>query len=132
MVFGTTSLRTRALGAIADSCWARLRDILAENPRLTPVIFFRNPGEVTERPAGAVALIEATSEANERVLVIRGFDPLQDVITHLNAGDFFERWVDDFLVPRAKAMGIQKIVVPGGPSGGSQTNVIDGPFVVPL
>ena len=28
----------------------------------------------------------------------------------------------NYLVPRARAMGIKKIVIPGGPSGGAQTN----------
>jgi hypothetical protein len=57
------------------------------------------------------------------VLVIRGINPTQNFITTLKSESFFERFVDDAVVPMARALGISLIVIPNdGISGGAKTN----------
>lgn len=109
-------------GYICDACWTRSSDIMKKNPGLVPVLFVRNPDSPIPRLAGATLLIPAESSAGEKVLVVRGFNPLQNVISRLKPGDFLEQFVDRFVVPIAKELGVTKIVIPGGASGGSQTN----------
>lgn len=63
--------------------------------------------------------------AGEDILVVRGFNPLQNVITQLNVGDFFENFITEWLTPRARELGVAQILIPGGADGGSQTNQPD-------
>jgi hypothetical protein len=90
-------------------------------PKVTPVIFLKEPGEASERVAGAVLLVEAETVDGEKVLIVRGLNPLQNVITQLDAGDFSEKFLE-WLEPRARAWGATKIMLPWGGAGGFQTN----------
>jgi hypothetical protein len=108
-------------GTICDACWAGRSDILRGMPNMVPVIFVRSPDTPAERIAGATLLLEAQTAEGEKAIVIRGFNPLQNVITELNTQSFFESFAD-WLAPIARARGAKKILVVGGTRGGAMTN----------
>lgn len=109
-------------GYIADACWTRISNIMREHPNVTPVILVRNYQRPNERIIGALLLIEARSRNGEPTIVLRGVNPQQNYVTRVKAGSFFESLIDQWLAPQAKQAQIGSIGVPGGKSGGSQTN----------
>lgn len=109
-------------GHIADACWASKHESLAGlHPNTTAVIFIQNPDTSARRMAGATFLIETTSEEGEPLLVIRGLNPLQNIITGLDQKSF----VDEFTAYAreiAEDQGRRLAIVIDDHSGGSSTN----------
>lgn len=127
---GTSTLEfipTRGLlmefsGHIADACWASKYDSISrEFPNFSTVIFVQNRGTKNERLVGACMLIETTAHDGTPLLVIRGLNPIENVINALNVEDFYQK-VTDYLKKLAEATGRELAIVIDDHSGGSATN----------
>jgi hypothetical protein len=109
-------------GHIADACWASKHESLAGlHPNTTAVIFIQNPSTPARRMAGATFLIETTSADGEPLLVIRGLNPLQNIITGLDQKSFvveFTAYARDI----AEDQGRRLAIVIDDHCGGSSTN----------
>lgn len=109
-------------GHIGDACWASKYDSIAEAfPNFTSVIFVQNPESSSRRLAGACLLIETTSSDGEPLLVIRGVNPLQNVITQLDSKSFMNE-LTDYVEEIATTLGRKPAIVIDDHSGGSATN----------
>jgi len=82
-------------GHIADACWASKYDSIAKKyPNFTALIFKQNPGnEKDERLAGACMIIETTTTSGEKLLLIRGLNPIENTINRLYVPDFVKQVV---------------------------------------
>ncbi len=127
---GTTSMEfipTRGLlmefsGHIADACWASKYDSIAkEFPNFSAVIFVQNRGTKYERLVGACMLIETVALNGRELLVIRGLNPIENVINSLNIEDFYQKFTD-YVKRLAERTGRQAAIVIDDHAGGSSTN----------
>ncbi|MEI6296350.1 MAG: hypothetical protein WCO84_01725 [bacterium] len=127
---GTTSfdfIPTRGLlmefsGHIADACWNEKYDsISAQFPNFSAVIMVQHRGTKYERLAGACILIETKGRDGTPLLVIRGLNPLENVINSLSVSDFFDKTISYF---RKIADGLDRklAIVIDDHSGGASTN----------
>ncbi len=82
-------------GHIADACWASKYGSIAEKfPNFTALVFKQNPGkEKEERLAGACVVIEATTASGQKLMVIRGLNPIENTINQLKVSDFVRKIV---------------------------------------
>ena len=121
-VFASFWFGMAIVGHIADACWASKYDCLAElHPNTTSVIFIQNTDNNARRMAGATFLIETTSAEGEPLLVIRGLNPLENIINDLDQKSF----VDEFTAYTreiANNQGRKLAIVIDDHSGGSCTN----------
>lgn len=109
-------------GHIADACWASKYDSLADlHPNTTSVIFIQNPETATRRMVGAMFLIETVSAEGEPLLVIRGLNPLENIINDLDPKSFVDE-VAIYAREIAENQGRKLAIVIDGHSGGSSTN----------
>lgn len=115
-------LLTEFSGQIGDACWAgKEKSILEAHPNFISLIMTQNPNTINERVAGSCFLIETQSQNNEPLLVIRGLNPLENVINQLNFEDFFQKLIN-YLKPIAENQGRKLAVVVDDHYGGSGTN----------
>lgn len=109
-------------GQIGDACWAsKYNSIAATFPNFTAVTMVEKPGTELEKLAGSALLIETVSDTGTPLLVIRGLNPLENVINKLQVEDFytqFTTWAEE----QATKMGRTLAIVIDGHSGGSATN----------
>ena len=117
----TRGLLAELSGYLCDACWTREQQIMKKHSNKLAVIFERSPGSSNSRLGGACMLIEAVDKDGEKTLIVRGLNPLQNFITRVQAESFVEQFLN-WLAPQAAAAGYKQIVIPRGPSGGSQTN----------
>ena len=124
LVHPTRGLLGELSGYNCSACWAREQDIMARYPNATALMFVRNAdNESRKRVVGACILLKVKDTAGNNTFVIRGLNPTQNFITALKPDSFFERFIDDVVVPYAQAQGVTKIVIPNeAVSGGAQTN----------
>ena len=117
------NLLTEFSGHIADACWAsKYPSMLEKLPNFSSMMIVSNPeNPKTMRLAGASMLIETQAEDGTPLLVIRGLNPLQGIINHLQPKDFVDK-VFAYLKPLASKMGRKLAIVIDGHSGGSGTN----------
>ncbi len=129
-------------GSLADACWQdswqyqeeydeihgnympgnRAIPLLAlQYPNFTSVTFVQNPGTIDERIAGACMLIETLSRDSEKLLVIRGLNPLENVINRLSVEDFYQKFTE-YCKGIAERGGRKLAIVIDAHSGGSATN----------
>ncbi len=109
-------------GHIGDACWAnRYHSIASQFPNFTSVIMVQKPGTKDARLAGSAFLVEARDKRGEPVLVIRGLNPIQNVIEQLDEEDFFKNF-SNYAREIADQRGMKLAVVIDGHSGGSATN----------
>jgi len=110
-------------GYMADACWTAQTNICIEFPNLTALILVQNPDDMkNERLAGATLILDAKTTDGEDVMIVRGFNPQENIINQLQVEDFFEKTMD-YLEEIARAKGVKKIIMPiGQRSGGSMTN----------
>lgn len=110
-------------GSLADACWQDTNDdlIAVEHPNFTSVTFIQNPETKDERIAGAVMLIETESRDGEKLLVIRGLNPLENVINRLSVADFYQKFTE-YCKGIAERGGRKLAIVIDDHSGGSATN----------
>ena len=74
------------------------------------------------RLIGGTFILDVTTIANERVWLVRGFNPLQNVALAVDVGALFEKFIDSVAL-LARAEGIKHIAVPYDLySGRTQTN----------
>lgn len=127
---GTTALEfvpTRGLlmefsGHIADACWAsKYKSIAKEFPNFSTMIIVQNKSTKHERLAGATMMIETESKDGSPLLVIRGLNPVENVINSLSVEDFFEKFTT-YAREIAEKAGRQLAIVVDDHSGGSGTN----------
>lgn len=113
---------TEFSGHISDACWAsKYPSILEEFPNFTSLIMVQNPDNTFERIAGAAFLIEAESDQGEKLLIIRGLNPQENIINQLSVKDFYQQ-LTQYLKPLAQSDGRQLAIVIDGHSGGAATN----------
>lgn len=109
-------------GHTGDSCWAsKYESIADEFPNITAITMVQNPGSASQRVAGSALLIETTSAEGEPLLVLRGINPIQNVITELSQQSFFES-ITGYAEGIAQRTGRKVAVVIDAESGGSATN----------
>lgn len=127
---GTTPLQfvpTRGLllefsGHIADACWASRYGSIAETfPNFSAVIIVQNQGEDYERLAGASLFIEAEAQDGTPLLIIRGLNPIENVINSLDVKDFTTKFIE-YAREQAEAAGRKLAVVIDSSSGQACTN----------
>lgn len=80
-------------GYIADACWTSQRNILRENPNMTPVICVQNP-EKNPELVGASLLFENSILNGEKVLLLRGIDPQDRMLEKVSASSFCESMIE--------------------------------------
>jgi len=118
----TRGLLMEFSGHIADACWASKYDSIAESfPNFSAVTMVQNKGTKHERLAGSCMLIETTSIDNTPLLVIRGLNPLENVINALSTDDFFDKFTN-YARSIADKLGRKLAIVIDDHSGGSATN----------
>lgn len=124
VVHPTRGILGELSGYNCSACWTRERGIMARYPNVTALMYIKNADEeMKRRIVGACLIMQVKATSGEEVLVIRGINPTQNFITTLKPESFFERFVDDAIVPYARALGISTIVIPeDGISGGAKTN----------
>ena len=116
----TRNLLTEFSGYIADACWAGL-DTLSDYPNITSLVFVQNENTPHERLAGASLLLETTNDAGEKLLIIRGLNPLETVINQLYLEDFYTAITDYVKTIAEKDGRIAAIAIDDHP-GGFDTN----------
>jgi len=97
-------------GYYGDACWTSRDDIMKNNPNMIGCAFIINPRGKDQRLAGSCLIIESTVDG-EPVMIMRGLNPQQNVITNLSAEKFSEKFLD-YMEKIAKKRGIKKILVP--------------------
>lgn len=127
---GTTSLEfvpTRGLlmefsGHIADACWAsKYENIAKKFPNFSTIVMVQNRGTKHERLAGASMVLETKSEDSEDLLIIRGLNPIENLINALQVKDFYEKFTD-YVKGIAEKSGKKVGIVIDDHAGGSATN----------
>lgn len=118
----TRGLLMELSGHMADACWASRYESIAEQfPNFTSVSMVQKPGTKDARFIGAGFLIEAKDVKGEPILVIRGLNPIQNVIEQVDPKDFFEKF-SEYARGIAEKRGMKLAVVIDDHSGGSTTN----------
>ena len=118
----TRGILTEFSGHIADACWAsKYSSILKEFPNFTSVIIRQNPETKYERLAGAFMLIETESKNEEPLLVIRGFNPIENLINSLSVKDFYNK-VIGYVKSLAEKENRKVAIVIDDHTGGSASN----------
>lgn len=103
-------------GYYGDACWTRQDAIVRNNPEMVAVAFVNNFGDPSnERVMGSVLLFERTING-EKALVVRGMNPMQNVVTELSSSSFIQEFMK-YVMPIAKKRGVKKIVAPIGVPG---------------
>jgi hypothetical protein len=122
MAIPNRSVLGEASGQICDACWSRQPNILANNPTIVPVLFGKNLDSLDAKLLGATLLIPAqVLGTDEKVILVRGLNPLQSAITKYNVGTFVEGFLD-YIESWASDAGYSKILIVGDGSGRAQTN----------
>jgi hypothetical protein len=118
----TRGLLMEFSGHIADACWASKHDSMAELfPNFSAVVLVQNRGTKHERLAGAGMLIETTAHDGTPLLVIRGLNPIENVINSLDVEDFYQKFTG-YIKQIAERTGRQPAIVIDDHSGGSASN----------
>lgn len=118
----TRGILSEFSGQIADACWASKYDsILKKFPNFSSVVIRQNPETKHERLAGAFMLIETQSKDDEPLLVIRGFNPIENLINSLSVEDFYSQ-VTDYVKGLAEKDKRKVAIVIDDHSGGAATN----------
>jgi len=127
---GTTSLQffpTRGIllefsGNIADACWGgKYESIAKQFPNFSSITMVQNPGTKDERLAGSTMLIETKSDKGEPLLVIRGLNPIENLINKLSVPDFYEKFIS-YMKGIAEASGRKLAIVVDDCRGRAGTN----------
>ncbi|HOX40799.1 MAG TPA: hypothetical protein PK263_01230 [bacterium] len=110
-------------GHIADACWAgKAQESFAkEFPNFASVIMVQNRNTKFERIAGACMLIETQALDGTPLLVVRGLNPIENVINSLKVSDFCDKFFSQVKL-WADKLGRKAAIVIDNHSGGSSTN----------
>ncbi len=108
-------------GYIADACWASRYESSAEQfPNITAVIM-QDVSKEVPKLLGSSLLIETTSTDGVPLLIIRGLNPLESYINHVDIPDFYGKFTD-YVKRVAESQGRRAAIVIDNHSGGSSTN----------
>ncbi len=118
----TRGLLMEFSGHIADACWASKYGSIAEEfPNFSATIMVQNRNTKHERLAGASMMIETESQDGTPLLVIRGLNPIENVINGVQVEDFFDKFTTHAR-EIAERTGRKLAIVIDDHSGGSGTN----------
>ena len=118
----TRGLLMEFSGHIADACWASKESCLARNhPNKLALIMVQNPNSIKEKLVGSCILIETKSNKGEPLLIIRGLNPIENVINELSVKDFYQK-ITDYLKEIANSLGRKLAIVVDDHQGGSGSN----------
>ncbi len=118
----TRGLLMEFSGHIADACWASKESCLARNhPNKLALIMVQNPNSIKEKLVGSCILIETKSNKGEPLLIIRGLNPIENVINELLVKDFYQK-ITDYLKEIANSLGRKLAIVVDDHQGGSGSN----------
>ncbi len=78
-------------GHIGDACW--VSENTNNHPNIFTVAMIQNRGATNERFVGSALMIEATARDHTRLLIIRGLNPRENVITQLDVNDFMDKFL---------------------------------------
>lgn len=108
-------------GYVADACWTQEASITRRFPQVTAVIMKRPlQGSPVGRLIGSLLLIETESTDGDKVLVMRGINPIENQINKMDGAAFLDAAVS-YCREMAGAMGcIPAIVL--DQQGGASTN----------
>jgi len=117
------NIMTEFSGHIGDACWAGKEDSMLERyPNVTSVTMVMNPeSEKHRRLAGSMMLLEVTADDGTDLLVMRGVNPLENVINQLSPRAFVQV-LREYLEPIAEKMGRKLGMVIDKKSGDAATN----------
>ncbi len=108
-------------GYIADACWASRYDNSAEQfPNITTIVM-QDLSKDVPKLLGSCLLIETTSNGGEPLLIIRGLNPLESYINHVDIPDFYGKFTD-YVKRLAELKGGKAAIVIDDHSGGASTN----------
>ncbi len=116
-----------ASGHIANTCWAENTNITGEHPNIDGLIFIQKgegQGEnaVKENFAGAALLIRTTdTRTGTPLLIIRGLNPSQSLLTKVDVEDFYRK-LTDYVKAIAEEDGRTAAIVIDDHAGGSASN----------
>lgn len=109
-------------GYMADACWAgRDADLLKNYPNILALAFMKDADTPDEQVAGATLLIEDEAADGTKLIIIRGLNPLMNIIDELDARSFIRELVK-YLTPIGKARGRRIAISIDDHSGGHGTN----------
>ncbi len=109
-------------GKMGDACWAsKYPSIAFAFPNITSIAMVQNRETKHERVAGSAMMIEAVSASGESLLIIRGLNPIQNVINQLQVEDFLKKFFD-YTKGIARDAGRRLAIVIDDHAGGSSTN----------
>ena len=118
----TRNLLTEFSGHIADACWANKYDsILQEFPNITSLMFVQHPDTPNERLAGSCLLLETETQDGKRILIIRGLNPIENVINQVSEDSFYTQ-VTEYVKEIAEKDGRIATIAIDDHSGGYGTN----------
>lgn len=115
----TRNLLTEFSGNFADACWVdEYSSTLREFPNLISLAFVQ---EETGQLLGAAILFETETENGERLLIIRGINPIQKVVDKLYVEDFCDQ-LFSYVKEIAQKDGREAAVAIDDHCGGHDTN----------
>lgn len=107
-------------GQIGDACWAsKYVSIARDMPNMTAVLISEAVGE-EQRLVGSALFLEAQAETGEKLLIIRGINPIQNLINELDALDFLGKYLT-YAEATAQRAG-RKLAIVIDHCGGASTN----------
>lgn len=108
-------------GQIGDACWAsKYGSIAKQMPNLTAVLFAENQDDGTKSLVGSSLFIEAETEEGEKILIVRGLNPIQNFIGRVDSHDFLSKFMD-YAKETADRAG-RKLAIVYDHRGGASTN----------
>ncbi len=120
--FATRGILMEFSGHFSDACWAGKYGSIAKNfPNMFTSVFVQNKGTKYERIVGCSMFIETVAVDGTPLLVIRGLNPLENVINHLSARSFFTAFIK-YANELAQRSGRVLAIVIDDHCGGSSTN----------
>ncbi len=109
-------------GHIASACWAsKYKSISAMFPNITSVIFKEKIDNESSKLSGAFLLIESVDKDNNKVLIIRGLNPLDSLLNKVDIDDLYIK-IKEYVSKIAKDDERTPLIVIDDHSGGSSTN----------
>lgn len=108
-------------GYLADACWAsRYQSTTESFPNITAVIM-QDVSRDVPRPVGSSLLIETTATDGTPLLIIRGLNPQESYINHVDIPDFYNKYTE-FVKRLAESRKRKAAIVIDNHSGGASTN----------
>ena len=108
-------------GYIGDACWASRYDSIAKQfPNITGIIM-QDVSKEVPKLIGSSMLIETTALDGTPLMIIRGLNPQESYINHVDVADFYKKYTE-YVKRLAENRGRKAAIVIDGHSGGAATN----------